>query len=79
MPPVDPAELLLPATSALLGFGSHLRVCVRVRACVRGPTVPACHKQPVRVLARPSECVRAGERTRQLSHRQHGASRSRPV
>lgn len=76
MSPVDPAELLLPATSALLGFSSHLRVCVRARE--RGPTVPACHKQPVRVLARPSECVRAGERTRQLSTEQAGADRYEP-
>lgn len=39
------------------GLQPHL--CVRVCARASVPTVPACHKQPVRVLAPLSACMRA--------------------
>lgn len=59
MSPVDPAELVLPATSALLGFSPHL--CVRACARERVPTLPACHKQPC-ARASPCECGRESAR-----------------
>lgn len=54
---------LPPQHCSASGFQPHLCVCVRARArvCVCVPTVPACLKQPVRVLARGA---RAGGRVK---------------